>query len=1078
MGDAIPSSAGLPPPPSTILGDAIPSLAGPPKPGERVVEGAADSKAVSSLSGSGPLPGSKVPGAKTEAPTLPRVFSHYVLLEEIGRGGIGVVYRALDPALDRWVAIKVLSGRSLEDPDMIRRFDEEAHAVAALSHPGIVPLYEAGEFEGTHYIAMEFVEGKTLDRRKRKDLFAPAEALRIVLECAEALHFAHTRGIIHRDVKPSNIVLDPAGRIRLLDFGLAKREDVEKGITRTGEIVGTPAYMSPEQVEGDTDLIGPRTDVYGLGTVLYEMLTGHPPFDGKTAIEVLFNVRDTDPIPPRQLNPRVHRDVESICLKAMDKIPARRYASADELAEDIRRFLGGEPVLARGLTIVTRIRRGFRRHRSAAVALLALAAAMAAAAVTFAVLSARPPAAEPEPPWEAAFEDPLNVRKEGWKSVAGEPAWTESGLRLDGPRHHAVRLEGVSLRHGMAVEVRVRALDPEALGEVSIGLVSAQDDRSQPMTGYQFSIGALGNTRARLALLDREMAGEAMGVRFVPNRTYRLRLEHSGGLVRAFLDGQPLLEQRELFQEAEWVRGFHVELATRGASALFTDLRVLRQERRLRIRLMDLADRQALEGDSERAREGYDEIAKTAKDQGERDLAALKAILCRSPGRPGAAEIRSPLKPFPPEALQALQREIEAFLRSRPDSRYASLARLERARLLFWRSEFKPALETFDAVRADPSDPLATGWKYLLSSQASLFLMNGRIEDAIRLYEEAIRRLDGDPQLRAVHGKWLGRAWLYLGDAPKAVEAFRAAAEMRADPGESLRSRLEEIEALRLCGKFPEAMALCEACLKDPEAPKEGLSGPFREAQIRLMSQQGRRAEALALVREETGPIGSSDQPKAGRMRFWILRAELEADAGKPDEGLRILGLLEASEAGSDSRSWVLPEMLALRFRILSGAGRAGDALEAAERLGREIRRVPRILSSPWPLKRDAARALLEAARLAEREGRRRGPFLEAVIATFPMLRGPWSEANVSLVREGLETGDPQGPARLLLRSLRDGSWLPPGHRAEADRLEAFAQREEGFELAATGTPTGATVRFRAALRPLAPAGGQPPILL
>jgi serine/threonine protein kinase/tetratricopeptide (TPR) repeat protein len=300
----------------------------------------------------------------------------YQVLGLLGRGGMGVVYRARHVQLDRLVALKMLrdGAANLED---LPRFRTEAQAVARFQHPNIVQIYEVGEHQGQPYLALELVDGTSLDRKLAGTPQPPRQAAELAAVLARAVHAVHERGIIHRDLKPGNVLLTAEGAPKIGDFGLAKQLDVDAGQTRSGDVLGTPAYMAPEQAAGRTREVGPAADVYALGAILYEMLTGRPPFLGVTAWDIIPQILSAEPVPPRRLQPTVPRDLETICLKCLRKEPDRRYAGARALAEDLHRFLEGEPVQARPVGRVERLWRWGRRKPLSAALLAALVLAVA-----------------------------------------------------------------------------------------------------------------------------------------------------------------------------------------------------------------------------------------------------------------------------------------------------------------------------------------------------------------------------------------------------------------------------------------------------------------------------------------------------------------------------------------------------------------------------------------------------------------------------------------------------------------------------------------------------------------------------
>ena len=309
-------------------------------------------------------------------------FGDYEVQEEIGRGGQGVVYRARQKSLNRTVALKVIGLGHWATEAHLKRFRREAEAAASLEHPGIVPIYEVGERDGSCYFSMKFVEGGQLDEVVRREQMPPRRAVELIAKVARTVHYAHEHGILHRDIKPGNILLDAKSEPHLTDFGLARLVETESTVTRTMEVLGTPSYMAPEQAVGNNSALTAATDVYALGAVLYQLLTGHPPFAGGTTYETIKLLLDTEPRQPRALNSKIDRDLSTICLKCIEKDPKRRYSSALALAQDLERWLNHEPIQARHTGIVTRSRKWVRRNPSIAV----MAAMLLALAVPLAVI--------------------------------------------------------------------------------------------------------------------------------------------------------------------------------------------------------------------------------------------------------------------------------------------------------------------------------------------------------------------------------------------------------------------------------------------------------------------------------------------------------------------------------------------------------------------------------------------------------------------------------------------------------------------------------------------------------------------
>jgi hypothetical protein len=306
----------------------------------------------------GPLPG-------VAAPMRPEIPG-YELLDELGRGGMGVVYRARQVRLNRVVALKMVLAGGHAGAEDLTRFRTEAEAVARLQHPNVVQIHEIGECGGLPFFSLEYVPGGSLAARLDGTPWPPTPAARLVATLARAVHAAHEAGVVHRDLKPANVLLGKDGEPKVADFGLAKQlaspgRQPGEDLTRTGMILGTPSYMAPEQAGGKGKEAGPACDVYALGAILYELLTGRPPFRGPTDLDTVLQVVSTEPVPPRLLNPRISRDLETICLKCLEKDPARRYASADALAGDLEQYLAGGPIAARSVNVLDRLARTLER---------------------------------------------------------------------------------------------------------------------------------------------------------------------------------------------------------------------------------------------------------------------------------------------------------------------------------------------------------------------------------------------------------------------------------------------------------------------------------------------------------------------------------------------------------------------------------------------------------------------------------------------------------------------------------------------------------------------------------------------
>jgi serine/threonine protein kinase len=305
-------------------------------------------------------------------PTAIRYVGDYKLTEEIARGGMGVVWKATQTSLNRTVAVKMIRAGLWASADDVVRFRTEAEAAANLQHPNIVSIHEVGEYDGQQYFSMDYIDGQDLGSRLKNGAMPVSEAVDLLVTLTDAVHFAHQRGTLHRDLKPQNILIDRDGRPHVTDFGLAKYIGETDGLTKSGDVLGSPSYMAPEQAEGRLDRIGPQSDVYALGAVLYTMLTGRAPFVSQTLPQTLLKVVQELPTSPRSLQPGLPADLENICMKCLEKAPERRYASARELGDDLRRFQDHEPVLASPPSRWRQAEHWVRSHPGTIAALAAL----------------------------------------------------------------------------------------------------------------------------------------------------------------------------------------------------------------------------------------------------------------------------------------------------------------------------------------------------------------------------------------------------------------------------------------------------------------------------------------------------------------------------------------------------------------------------------------------------------------------------------------------------------------------------------------------------------------------------------
>ncbi len=370
--------------------------------------------------------------APDTAQRTPETLPGYEIVRELGRGGMGVVYLAKQIRLKRLVALKMILHGGHAGANLVSRFRTEAEAVARIRHPGIIQIHEVGEHNGLPWFSLEYCSGGNLSMRLAESPLTPVGVAELVEKLARAVAAAHAKGVIHRDLKPANVLLDADGEPKVTDFGLAKLLDAESG-TRTGNVMGSPSWMAPEQAAGDARKVGPTADVYALGAILYECLTGRPPFRGATALETIDQIRRLEPVPPRQLNPRVPRDLETICLKCLEKEPDRRYSGAEALADDLARFLSGMPVSVRAVGAFERTVRWASRKPTLAAAygLTAVVGVLAIVAIVVGSLWRKAESAKAVAEQTSKHAESAYAQEQAAKGKVEELLRIESGLKGD-----------------------------------------------------------------------------------------------------------------------------------------------------------------------------------------------------------------------------------------------------------------------------------------------------------------------------------------------------------------------------------------------------------------------------------------------------------------------------------------------------------------------------------------------------------------------------------------------------------------------------------------------------------------------
>ncbi len=517
-----------------------------------------------------------------------RELGGYEILEEVSRGAMGVIYKARHNKLRRVVALKVLIAGDYASAEQVARFEKEARAAAQLRHPNIVPIYEIGTENGNPFFTMGFIDGVPLDVLIAQGGLSVRHSLEVGAAVADALAYAHDHGVIHRDIKPSNIMVDRSGRPQIMDFGLAKQVDSDSKFTRTGTTIGTPAYMAPEQARGESKQIDRRSDVYSLGAVIYEMLSGRAPFSGETMMNIVMKVIHDEPSPLRRLAPKLHRDIETIVAKAMEKERRRRYGGMAALADDIRRYLAGEMITARPAGLVRRAARIVRKSRHAIVVGLVIGLITAGVSAVVTTLVTRHEAAkqrkadllerelvlaaaEQEPVWFEHFRD-------GFSAPQLDPVWKPSGgeWRIDAGRlvvdakaeTHALLNEEIS--GNAAIEFTASVTSKAARINCFLG-ASRRD-------AYTLRFGRARGDSLSLYRLGRLLADVATPA-LRPGVPYRFRIERHGVSLSCRVSSGD--DVRELqYNDPELLRGAgpRFGLYTWGCTVAFDDVRIRREE--------------------------------------------------------------------------------------------------------------------------------------------------------------------------------------------------------------------------------------------------------------------------------------------------------------------------------------------------------------------------------------------------------------------------------------------------------------------------------------------------------------------
>jgi serine/threonine protein kinase/tetratricopeptide (TPR) repeat protein len=761
-------------------------------------------------------------GAGTAGPSRKGdVFGNYIILDEISRGAMGIVYRARQVNLNRVVALKLLIAGERASRDQIERFYRETQAVAKLRHPNIVPVYDMGKVGNQHFFTMEYVEGKSLEEIILKGGVSEEEALDIARQVGRALSHAHERGIIHRDVKPGNILVDKEGHVQVMDFGLAKEVKTRRNMTHSGVTVGTPHYMSPEQARGASQKVDYRSDVYGMGAVLYELLTGRPPHDGETPVEIVLKVIQDDPVLPRKLKPRVQRDLETVCMKALDKDPGRRYQSMDDFLADLERYRTGEPIEARPSTLMYSVRKKINKHRELS---MAVSAAIIVLSLVFILLERRTIQVRRELTDLRAKhiettkrekqlrkrEERVAAQLEKWRKVFDGPfdtsvmtKWTHSGGTWKPVEKYLIgRATGpayLEFAEPLCGNVRAKfyfMLDTPLTGHFGLAISCIEDvDES----GYKFLF-----TPDKLALIKGSAVKREVDLRLKTNLQYELMVQRENDTVFMSLEGREIFRYRDL-APLTGTGCSRLRFLLSGSKVSIAGLVIEMESTPLKGSPLLMADRLFMEGEYQSAIDVYRLIAKmppgkefaaealykmglayTKLDNTSEALECFKQVtaLYEQSKYAGVARLQLGLAYLMLRDYASLQRAlekygIESFLRpvlkeapaeiieayaaqvKLPDEKTGADEKIRRLREFILLSDFLPEDKREEKTIAG-----------VFVSLGAVFLEKEKYQEAMKAYREVIASYPGQFE-EAVEARYrLGRLYMTVGDYSQAAVCF------------------------------------------------------------------------------------------------------------------------------------------------------------------------------------------------------------------------------------------------------------------------------------------------------------------